>query len=104
MLLTGIYLIFWVLLHLHHVLSPEHHHALKVCHHTSNDEHFHTEEYAEEGCDLCQFLMAPTELPILELPFFSIIQQWAKQPQAADRSFSNNRTVFAQPRAPPSLR
>jgi hypothetical protein len=103
MLLTGSYLSFWVLLNLHHVISPEHHHARKVCHHTANEEHFHTEEYAEEGCDLCHFLMAPSELPALDLPFYATARLWPKQSEAVILSFSDNKTAFARPRAPPSV-
>jgi hypothetical protein len=101
-MLTCIYLSFWIVLTLHHSFSPEHDHEQKVCHHGPNEKHFHTDEYAEDSCDLCQYLMAPLEMTTYALPRFPSTLLWADKPGEPYLSYSDYKTVFAQPRAPPS--
>jgi hypothetical protein len=99
--LTAVYAMFWLLWATHHICLHDHHLEKKTCHHGPNEKHFHSKEYANDACSLCQFLPANAEysrfefsLEIAPSAFFDLQFQEISLPALSPLTLS-------QPRAPP---
>lgn len=102
-MLFSTYAVFWLMLSLHHFISPEHHHETKVCRHAPNEKHIHGEEYAAPDCSICQIAPTLAELPPAQIPAFSVPEQVPAQNNFGETSgLSVSPFTIFQPRAPPA--
>lgn len=101
-ILSCIYVVYWLFFSLHHFFAPQHTHEKKVCHHSPNEKHIHSEEYAGHDCSICQ--IAPTLAELQPLKILALVHPTLVP---TDNNFgeitclSVSPPTLSQPRAPP---
>jgi hypothetical protein len=66
----GMYVFFLFAPAFHHWVGTDHKHDRPTCQHPVGEKHIHSEEYATEGCALCQVVLAYPDLPEFFRPVF----------------------------------